>query len=297
MRFLGSLCVLAPASLPAQKTQIVFLGTGNPAPTPATAGPAIAIIVNGTPYLVDAGTGIVRRAQEAHDKGIAGFEMSRLKTVFLTHLHSDHTLGLPDLLETPWIMRRTDPLTVYGPAGTARMMTHIMEAWSADNDIRIRGLEHGNTTGNKAITHEIRPGVVYRDSNVKVTAFLVKHGSWPQAFGYRFDTPDRSIVISGDTSPSESVVTACNGCDVLIHEAYSQMGYDASPPSWQEYSRKFHTSIRELGALAARAKPGLLILHHQMYFARPKDTYDTMLAELKSVYSGRVASARDLDVF
>ena len=297
MRLSILLCICLPPALAAQKTQIVFLGTGNPAPTPATAGPSIAIIVNGTPYIVDAGVGLVRRAQEAHDKGVAGLEMPKLQTVFLTHLHSDHTIGLPDLLETPWIMHRTAPLAVYGPKGTTAMMSHIMQAWSADNAIRINGLEKGNRTGNKAVAHEIRPGVVYRDSNVKVTAFLVTHGSWPESYGFRFDTPDRSIVISGDASPSESVVDNCHGCDVLIHEAYSQMGYDGSTEEWKTYSRSFHTSIAELAVLAARAKPGLLILHHQMYFARPKDNYDTMLAELKGRYAGKAVSARDLDVY
>jgi ribonuclease Z len=278
-------------------TKIVFLGTGNPAPSPQTMGPSVAIIVRGTPYLVDAGVGVVRRAQEANDRGVKGLEGPALRTVFLTHLHSDHTLGLPDLLNTPWIMGRTDPLVVYGPTGTAAMMSHIAQAWSADNDIRIKGLEHGNTTGNRAVVHEIKPGVVYKDSNVTVTAFLVKHGSWPQSFGYRFDTPDRSIVLSGDASPSESVVRACSGCDVLVHEAYSQMGYEASKEAWRIYSRAFHTSIEELAELATRAKPKLLILSHQMYFGRPKDNWDTMVAELKSRYQGAFASARDLDVF
>ena len=278
-------------------TKIVFLGTGTPAPTPTTMGPSVAIVVNGTSYIVDAGVGLVRRAQDATERGVKGLEMKNLRTVFLTHLHSDHTLGLPDLIETPWIMGRTQPLVVYGPKGTRAMMSHLVQAWSADNDIRINGLEHRSATAMRVTTHEIEPGVVYRDSNVKVTAFLVKHGSWKQSFGFRFDTPDRSIVISGDASPSESVVKACNGCDVLIHEAYSQMGYDASDAAWRTYARAFHTSIEELATLAGRAKPKLLILNHQMYFGRPKDNYDTMLAELHSKYSGAVASAKDLDIY
>src|SRR5258708_10621912 len=169
------------------------------------------MVVNNTPYIVDAGVGVVRRAAAANAAGVKGLEMPNLKTVFLTHLHSDQTLGLPDLMETPWIMHRTAPLEVYGPIGTAAMTGHLMQAWSADNDIRINGLERGNRTGNKVNAHEIRPGVIYQDSNVRVTAFLVNHGSWAQAFGYRFDTPDRSIVISGDASPSESVSENCNG--------------------------------------------------------------------------------------
>ena len=298
-------CALsAPAIASAQKgipasptTKLVFLGTGNPAPSASTMGPALAIVVNGTPYLVDAGVGVVRRAQEASDHGVKGLEMRNLRTVFLTHLHSDHTLGLPDLLYTPWIMHRSEPLAVYGPEGTTAMMNSIMDAWKADNDIRINGLEKGNHTGNRAVSHDITPGVVYQDSNVKVTAFYVNHGSWKQAFGYRFDTPDRSIVLSGDTAPAESIVENCHGCDILVHEAYTQKGFDQSSDDWKKYSLSFHTSVRQLAELASRAKPKLLILDHQMYFGRPADTYATMLAEMHSVYRGKVASARDLDVF
>ena len=290
--------VVAQTALPpAPRTKLVFLGTGNPAPTAATMGPALAIIVNGTPYLVDAGVGVVRRAQEASEKGVKGLEMRNLKTVFLTHLHSDHTLGLPDLLYTPWVMHRTEPIAVYGPEGTTAMMNSIMEAWKADNDIRINGLEKGNRSGNRAISHEITPGVVYQDSNLKVTAFYVNHGSWKQAFGYRFDTPDRSIVVSGDTSPAESIVENCHGCDILVHEAYTQKGFDQSSEDWKKYSLSFHTSVKQLAELASRAKPKLLILDHQMYFGRPNDSYNTMVAEMRSAYHGRFASARDLDVF
>ncbi|MEP6729361.1 MAG: MBL fold metallo-hydrolase [bacterium] len=278
-------------------TKIVMLGTGNPAPSPTTMGPSVAIVVRGTPYIVDAGVGLVRRASAANAAGVKGLEMPQLQRVFLTHLHSDHTIGLPDLLSTPWIMGRTAPLEVWGPQGTKAMMDHIFAAWSADNDIRINGLEHGNKTGNKIIVHEIEPGVIYRDSNVKITAFYVKHGSWKQAFGYRFDTPDRSIVLSGDTSPSESVVQSCNGCDVLLHEVYSEKGYRTSPPAWQTYSKAFHTTTTELADIATRARPRLLILYHQMYFARPNETPATLMAELTSKYKGKVVSANDLDVW
>jgi ribonuclease BN (tRNA processing enzyme) len=278
-------------------TKIVMLGTGNPAPNPATMGASVAIVVNGTPYIVDAGVGLVRRASAASRAGVKGLEMPNLKRVFLTHLHTDHTIGLPDLIFTPWIMRRTAPLEVWGPEGTKSMIDHILQAWSADNDIRINGLEHGNTTGNKVVVHEIMPGVVYQDSNVKVTAFLVKHGSWKQAFGYRFDTPNRSIVISGDTSPSESIVSACNGCDVLLHEVYSERGYEESAEDWRAYSKAFHTTTFELADLATRARPKLLVLYHQMYFGGAKDTQASQLAELRSKYKGRVVSANDLDVY
>jgi ribonuclease BN (tRNA processing enzyme) len=280
-----------------KRTKVVFLGTGNPAPNPAAMGTSVAVVVNGTPYIVDAGVGLVRRAAQANAAGVKGLEMPKLARVFLTHLHSDHTIGLPDLWSTPWIMGRTVPLEVWGPQGTSAMMGHITAAWSADNDIRVNGLEKGNATGNKIVTHEIAPGMIYRDSNVTVTAFAVKHGSWKQAFGYRFDTPDRSIVFSGDASPSDAVVDACRGCDMLVHELYTEMGYRQSPEAWRRYSKSFHTTTTELAALATRAKPKVLVLYHQMYFGRPKDNEQTMLAELRPLYKGRVISARDLDVW
>ena len=288
-----------PARKPAsgKKTTIVFLGTGNPAPNPDVMGPSVAIIVNGTPYLVDAGVGVVRRAAAATRAGVKGLEMPKLAIVFLTHLHSDHTLGLPDLINTPWIMHRTAPLEVYGPTGTVAMTNHIVQAWSADNDIRINGLEHGNATGNRVNAHDVAPGVVYRDSNVTVTAFLVKHGSWAEALGYRFDTPDRSIVLSGDTAPAESVSEKCNGCDVLIHEVYSQHGYDDCPDAWRDYITHFHTSTKELAAIATAARPKLLILDHQMFFGGKEDTEPEMLREIRAKYKGKVISAHDLDVY
>ncbi|MFL5617515.1 MAG: MBL fold metallo-hydrolase [Gemmatimonadaceae bacterium] len=278
-------------------TKIVMLGTGNPSPAPDRMGASVAVVVNGAPYLFDAGVGVVRRASAANRAGVKGLEMPKLQRVFLTHLHSDHTIGLPDLISTPWIMGRTAPLEVYGPEGTAAMIDHLLQAWSADNDIRIHGLEHGNPTGNRAIAHEIKAGVVYRDSNVTVTAFPVKHGSWKEAFGYRVVTPDRTIVLSGDEAPGDAIVQQCNGCDVLLHEVYSTFGYDAVPETWRAYLRSFHTSTKELAELARQARPKTLVLYHQMYFGGPTDTDRRLIREIANGWKGHVVSARDLDVY
>jgi len=279
------------------KTQIVFLGTGNPSANPDRMGPSVEIVVNGTPYIVDCGPGVVRRAAGAARLGVRGLEVTNLKTLFVTHLHSDHTLGYPDLIFSPWVLGRKEPLEVYGPVGIQAMTNHILEAWRDDNDIRINGLEHANTTGNKVSVHEIKSGIIYKDQNVTVKAFVVKHGSWQQAFGYRFETPDRTIVISGDTSPSESVVENCNGCDVLIHELYTQRGFNAKGQDWRKYLLSFHTSTRELAEIATRAKPRLLILYHQMFFGGPEDTEEGMLNEIRQTYQGKVVSAHDLEIY
>ena len=194
-------------------------------------------------------------------------------------------------------MRRKDPLEVYGPTGLKAMTDHLLAAYSEDIDIRTNGLEHGNRTGYKVNAHEIKPGVIYKDDNVTVKAFLVHHGSWKEAYGYRFETPGKVIVLSGDCAPSPSVIENCNGCDVLLHEVYSQLGYDKSPPDWREYVTNFHTSTKELAELATKAKPKLLVLYHQMFFGGEKDTEEGMLKEIRDLYPGKVVSAHDLDVY
>ena len=279
------------------KTQVVILGTGTPRPDDRS-GPAVAVIVNGSSYLVDFGPGVVRRATlAAREKHIDALRAPNLKIAFATHLHSDHTAGLSDLFLTPAVVGREGALELYGPPGLADMADHIQKAYAADIAIRTEGLEHGNPNAYKIHVHEIKPGVVYKDANVTVTAFAVPHGSWKFAFGYRFDTSDRSIVISGDTGPNESVAQACRGCDLLLHEAYSTKWFQQSPAAWQKYLSSFHVSTVELAAVAANGKPRQLVLYHQMF--TPGDDVDAiMLGEItKAGYKGAVASAHDLDVF
>ncbi len=276
------------------KSQIVFLGTGNPNADPDRSGPALAIVVNDTPYLVDCGAGVVRRAAAAHRNGIAALEVENLKHLFVTHLHSDHTLGYPDLILTPWVLERDAPLAVYGPKGIAAMTDHIHKAYAEDIQMRREGLEKANAVGYKVDVHEITAGEIYKDENVTVHAFPVRHGSWKHAFGFRFETPDRTIVISGDTAPSETLVEQAKGCDVLIHEVYSVFGFGTRPPVWQKYHESFHTSSIELAEMATKAKPGLLILYHQLLWGVGERQ---LLNEVRGFYDGKVVSANDLDVF
>jgi ribonuclease BN (tRNA processing enzyme) len=288
-------------------TQVVLLGTGTPLPDPARMGPSTAIVVDDRAYIFDAGTGMVRRAAAARDKGISALEPVKLRIAFLTHLHSDHTLGLADLILTPWVMGRTEPLDLWGPRGTRAMVDHILAAYREDIAIRTIGLEGSNTTGYKVNVHEIEPGDVYKDGNVTVKPFLVKHGDWKQAFGYRVETPDRVIVISGDTAPAESILESCHGCDILIAESYTTASFDLTSKHWQKYRRVYHTSTRELADIATRAKPGLLILIHrgnagcdQSHAAgcREAGSEEQMLKEMAQYYSGKkLVAGHDLDVF
>ena len=282
------------APLPAQ-TRVVMLGTGTPNPEPARSGPSVAILAGGAAYLVDAGAGVVRRAAAAERAGAPELAQPNLRHVFLTHLHSDHTLGLPDLLLTPWVLERTAPLAVYGPRGTRDMVRRIQQAWQVDIERRQDGWQPQNHTGWRAITRDVGPGLVYQDSIVRVTAFSVPHGNWPDALAYRFEAGGRSIVVSGDTRASDVIAQACNGCDVLIHEVYSDSGFARLPAEWQRYHGSFHTSATALAELANRARPGLLVLYHTLTWGGvPRDS---ILSEVRRIYAGRVVLANDLDVF
>ena len=304
--------ILLAQSAPTQKTQIVLLGTGTPAPDPERSGPSTAIVVNGTPYLVDFGAGVVRQAAAARKRGVRGLEAVNLRIGFLTHLHSDHTLGFPDLILTPWVVGRKEPLEVYGPPGTRDMAEHILKAYAADIDIRTGvkagtgDTEHGRISGYKVNVHEIQPGVVYKDQNVTVTAFAVHHGSWAHAYGYRFQTADRTVVISGDTSPDAAIVDNCHGCDVLIHEVYTQASFDKLSPEWKQYRMAYHTSSKELADIATRAKPGLLILYHRANpgcnqarteECREAGSEEQLLKEIRQFYKGKVVAGHDLEIY
>ncbi len=280
-----------------------MLGTGNPPADPDRSGPATAIVVNGTPYLVDVGAGVVRRAKlAAVEKGIAGLDPVNLRVAFVTHLHSDHTVGYPDLILTPWVIGRRVPLEVYGPAGIRAMTEHILAAYQADFETRMKDRELYTVgafrEGHAVNAHEVKPGVVYKDANVTVTAFATKHAM--ESYGYRFDTPDRSIVISGDTNPTQATIDACRGCDILIHEVLTH-DWLSRRPDFQGYAAAHHTTTTQLTELATKARPGLLVLYHASLSIRPavdnqRSTAATLLSEM-ATYPGRVVVARDLDVY
>jgi len=277
-------------------THVILLGTGTPNPDPAASGPATAVIVDGWAYIVDAGPGVVRRAASAAARyEIPGLTAARLGHVFLTHLHSDHTLGLPDLIHTPWVAERAVPLALFGPDGTVAMAEHLTAAWEADIQNRLSGRQPATVDGWRVDAIDIEPGLIFEDSRVRVTAFAVPHTGWPEAYGYRFETRDRTVVISGDTAPTEAIVEFCNGCDVLVHEVYSATTFRGHPDEWQRYHAQAHTSTVELAALAARARPGILVLHHQLAWGA---TPDEMVAEIREAgYDGPLAYGRDLDAF
>jgi ribonuclease BN (tRNA processing enzyme)/pimeloyl-ACP methyl ester carboxylesterase len=289
----ASLVASPVASPPAQRSQILMLGTGTPVIDAAHSGTSIGILVRGSLYIFDAGPGVERRLLEAVAKGT---KIDTIPAVFITHLHSDHTLGLAALgyyHGRNAAFRGGGPLTVYGPPGLSVMMGHIHAAWADDRVARFQ--VQPDSSSWQVRGGDVTAGIVYRDSNVVVKAFEVPHQPWPHAFGYRVETPDRVIVISGDTGPSDVVARECAGCDVLLHEVYSAVGLPKEPPRMQRYHSSAHTSTYELGEIATKAKPSLLVLYHQLRFGGATD--DDLVREVRSRYNGRVVSARDLDVY
>ena len=291
--------LLLPLLLSAQEkpsgTSLVLLGTGTPFADPDRSGPSLAIVVGETAYVVDCGPGVVRRAAAiAKKNNLPALRPDRLTRLFLTHLHSDHTAGYSDFIFTPAVLDRNQPLKVVGPPGTRRMTKHLLKAYSEDIDVRIQGLEMGNAAGYRVEVKEVTQGEIYRDDNLRVEAFEVQHGSWKHALGYRFTTQDKVIVVSGDCTYSESLITMAKGCDILVHEVYSMAGLQKREERWQKYHSTFHTSTEQLASIAQQVKPGLLVLTHQLTFG---SSFDSLLEEIRKTYQGKVVNGADGDVF
>ena len=287
-----------PRHMAPGRTKVVMLGTGTPVIDPDRFGPATVVVVDSTPYLFDFGVGVLRRWGAAIQRGIVSRPPWALKTAFVTHLHSDHTLGYAELIFSSWTLEpaaNRRPLEVYGPRGLRDMTTNILRAYA--EDVRLRTGPGAELVGSRppvVHAHEVEPGVVYRDSLVTVTAFPVRHGTWSQAFGYRVQTPDRVIVLSGDAAPSPIIAEQCAGCDILIHEGgrfdFDSLGIAGAKRG--QYNKDFHTSAQELSVIAAAAKPKLLVLYHQV---PGEDTLGVQL--LRTRLGARVVRAKDLDVF
>jgi ribonuclease Z len=277
-------------------TQLVILGSGTPNPNPERGGSAYAVIVDNTPYLVDFGPGAIRSfaaLMPAWGGGMKEMDVTKIEHAFLTHIHSDHTTGLSDLLLTPWIMGRENKLNLYGPKGLEKMAGSLLDAYADDIDYRVNGTQPSNGTGYQFNFTELADGVVFQDRNLKVEAFKVNHGDFEDAYGFRFTSKDKVIVFSGDTGPSKSLERYAKDADILVHEVYSNAGFLKKTKDWQIYHKGHHTSTYEVGEIASRANPKILVLSHILFWGA--DEQD-ILEETRTTFSGNIKIAEDLMV-
>jgi len=266
--------------------EVILLGTGFPRPDPARASASTAIVAGDNWFVVDAGRGATMR--------IAGTDLNyaKLKAVFLTHLHSDHTAGLPDLFDTSWQFgRKTVPFELYGPPGTKHLAHAMLEFFAEDIHLRRDLVEKHPAAGATIRTHIVREGVVYDDGDVKVTAFEVDHKPVPYAFGYRFDSHGETVVISGDTRPTPNLIRYAKGADVLVLEAYLPEFFDkVDKPDVAARLKSYHTSADEAGEIAAAAGVKTLVLTHLI----PGNADETFRERAAKKFKGTIVVGRDL---
>ena len=277
-------------------TKLLILGSGTPNPDPERSGSAYAIVTNGQSYLVDFGPGVIRRASAFSPSWGGEFEsmeIQNLNYAFLTHLHSDHSAGLADLILSPWVLEREEPLNLFGPRGLKRMADKITDAYQIDIDYRINGSQPSNLEGYKTKVTEIAEGIIYEDKYIAVEAFENNHGDFKNSFGFVFTTKDKKIVISGDTAYSQKVIEKSKEADILVHEVYSEKGFKEKTKDWQIYHKAHHTSAPDVGKIASMSKPKKLVLSHIPFWGNSKES---IVEEVKSNFDGEVIIAEDLMV-
>lgn len=285
-------------------TQVVILGSGTPVADGSRAGAGTAVIYDGTAYLFDVGGGVVQRMIEVsgvtgvrapeNPEGVQALFPMVVDKLFLTHLHSDHILDFPELAGTLW-WRRKNQIDVYGPTGTQSMVDGYYKMLEVDTRLRIEGNQPVDKPENFQVKlKEYGENFTVEDGDVKIEGFAVPHGDISPAFGYRVTTPDKVVVISGDTNYSEDLVEMAKGADVLVHEVISIEGLNALPEFWQDYHNHAHTTTEELARIANAAQPDLLVLTHILHYGAP---IETALSEVQAQYDGEVMLASDGDIY
>ncbi len=272
---------------PSGSLTVVLLGTGvGPPVNLQQFGASILVEAGGERLLFDCGRGATLRLTQA------GVPIGSISRLFLTHLHSDHVIQIPDLLLTGWAGgRRTIPLEVWGPDGTRDMMDHMQQAFAFDIHMRRDVDEHLPASGIQVVSHDIKEGVVFDEQGVKVTAFLVDHGPVRPAFGFRIDYRGHSVALSGDTRVSENLIRFARGVDVLIHEVIDPEAIRNRPdhPSAVVIDAiiAHHTTPEQAGEVFSRVAPRLAVYSHA-------PNTENVLAQTRKTYQGPLQGAEDL---
>ena len=289
-----SVCATAsaqPATKPPGTLQITLLGTGNPRPNMERFGPSILVEAGSRRMLIDAGRGAAQRLFEIGQRDL----LIGIDTLLLTHLHSDHTVGLPDVWLTSWIFGRTKALSLLGPPGTAEMAGHLSQAYQWD--IATRSKDEGfPAEGVRLAAANVQPGVVYDTDGLRVTAFPVDHGAFAvPAYGYRVDYRGRSAVFSGDMRFDERFADQAKGADVMVVEVISPeveaRRAQVQDPKALERILARHLSPEQAGTLFARATPRLAVFTHVV--PSPATAAD-LIPPTRRSYSGPLAVGYDL---
>ena len=276
------------SSVTPNEIRVTLLGTGSgPRAFVDKAGISTLVEAGGERLLFDAGRGSMQRLAQA------GFPMNAVTKLFLTHLHSDHVIGVPDLMLSPWAAapERKVPLEVWGPDGTRDMMRHLEEAFAFDIHMRRDVDESFSPDGIRIVAHDIQAGKVYEKNGVTVTAFLVSHGLVKPSYGYRVDYAGRSVALSGDTSPNDNLVAVCKGVDVLIHEAIDPDVLRRLIPdkSRMDAIVARHTTPEQAASIFSKVSPRLAVFSHS-----PGTT--AIVEQTRRSYAGRVEMGDDLMV-
>src|SRR5216683_6808564 len=291
------LILLVPTIAFAQNVKVTLLGTGSPIPSIQRFGPSILVEAGPEKLLFDCGRGVPVRLSQIH------VPMRDVTAVFFTHLHSDHIVGFPDLWLTGWLPhpafgQRAEPMHVYGPVGTRQMIVHLEQAYRAD--IRIRIVDEKLPPSCAAIiAKEIREGVVYEKSGVRVTAFNVDHGEFIKpAFGYRIDYQGRSVVLSGDTRFSENLIRFSKGTDVLFHEVAAAKAENLKTSSSARRIIGHHTTPEDAGRVFGLVKPKLAVYTHIVLLSTDSKiaapTVDDLVSLTRTTYPGPLEVGEDL---
>jgi ribonuclease BN (tRNA processing enzyme) len=295
-------------------TRLVTLGTaGGPLPIKDRTQAANLLSVNGTHYVIDAGDNVTRRLVQA------GADFRQIGKIFITHCHSDHTLGLATLLASQWEFQRQAPVDIYGPPGVEALVSGATQYLAVNTEIR---WTEGKRTPLSEVfhAHDVSPGVVFRDRNVKVTAVENSHFHFPagspphgkyKSYSYRFETADRVIVFMGDTGPSDAVMELAKGADILVTEgvavedvvevrkrngSWQAMTLEAQK-SWVVHMTEEHITPEEAGRIAAKSGVKTLVMSHLPPTIKPEDDFQRYVDAARKHFSGKIVVAKDLMVF